>query len=385
MRRSARWQGWTRWAIAALLGLLARPGHADPAAELPAQVSASTEDSDPAWQLYQEATLALAEGNRAIAAERLEKLALEFPNHPATRLALPLRRILQVPVDKAVPEDPTAAELPTRLARAELVSFQTVAGLVAGASLCEATQCATARSTVLTVGVTAGTALTLSLLGTREGITSGQTLAIDSGTAWGLWQGIALDTVTYTQPDTFASNTFQDRNRRQGSFLLGGQLLGTGAGLLIATHATPRAGQVSLATSGGLWSGVVTALALNAMDFRGNDADWMMPLLVASDVGLGAGAYLASQVQVSRSRMLLIDSAGLLGMLLGVGVDIAIEGDSSRDVHAASAALIGTLAGLGGGVYLTRNWDLPALETSRVTPALQPLPGGAMLSVSGRF
>jgi hypothetical protein len=369
-----------------LVAALTRPVHAEPTeqpAPLPGPATPTQGESDPAWLLYQAATLALAEGDRAQALQRLEQLAAEFPGHPATRLAIPLRLTLERPREPE--EGPETPEHATRTARAELVSFQTMAGLVAGATLCEATGCQSARTTVLTFAVTSGTALGLSLLGTQDGITPGATLAIDSGTAWGIWHGGALNTITYTDPTNFTNQSFDDRDHRTGRFFLGGQLLGTGAGLAVAMYGQPHAGQVSLATSGGIWSGALAALALNAMDFRGTDAQWLTTLLVASDLGLGAGAFVSTKVATSRSRMLLIDSAGLLGMLLGMGLDVAVEGQANSQGRLFGAGLAGTLAGLGTGVYLTRHWDVPELASALVTPALQPVPGGAMLSLSGRF
>jgi len=95
--------------------------------------------------------------------------------------------------------------------------------------------------------------------------------------------------------------------------LLGGQLLGIGAGRLAWTELRPSAGDVALASSVGLWSGVVAALLIAEADTYGPT---MGTLLFCSDVGLIAGGLIASSAPMSRGRTLLLDADGLLGMPL---------------------------------------------------------------------
>ena len=123
--------------------------------------------------LLQEALDALAAGQRDAVRLALMRLADQHPDHPATRLAERALARLQSPT---AGEQPTAAaermdapERPTTTARAELVSFQTLAGLFVGLELCGYVNCETARSTVTTLGLTTALGLGLSLAGSRDG------------------------------------------------------------------------------------------------------------------------------------------------------------------------------------------------------------------------
>lgn len=338
---------------------------------------------DPAWALYQEATMALIGGDRHRAHALLDTLQAQHADHPAARLAAPARLALREDSPMRAGPDGEPVEQNSRTARAELVSFQTLGGLAAGVELCATVGCETVRTNVVTVAVTTGAGLGLSLWATREGITPGEALAINSATAWGFWQGLALQMATEPEVDNTNFNATRD-DRRIPRYLLAGQFAGTIGGIAIATYLQPRAGQVALANSAGVWSGAITLMSLLAADFRDDGRSTMGLLLAASDVGLILGSVAATQIETSRSRMLVIDSSGILGFLLGMGTLAVISPDRVEGRDVATAGLVGTLAGLGVGVWLTRGWDAPELQT-RFSPTLQPLPGGAMLSLSGAF
>jgi hypothetical protein len=136
-----------------------------------------------------------------------------------------------------------------------------------------------------------------------------------------------------------------------------------------------------MANSGGLWSGVVTALILSTLD--GDTKAFFGIESVVTGVGITSLALLSRTYSVSRGRMLLIDSGGILGALLG-GASVALLGGDSKPV--AIGAAFGTLAGLGLTTYITRDFDGPSTPEPEVTLAPTVLGhGGAGLMLGGRF
>ena len=101
-------------------------------------------------------------------------------------------------------------------------------------------------------------------------------------------------------------------------------------------------------------------------------------ILAAMNVGIIGGAFLADGVDISRGRVLLINTGGGLGLLLGAGVDVLIEGDGVSQSAIMTSMLIGAGAGLALTSWLTRNWDAP----SNAQMAVVPVAGGAVGSLS---
>jgi hypothetical protein len=347
-----------------------------------AQAPEARAPSDDDWQAYDEAFRALGGGRSDEAVRLLSAVVARNPRHPAARRAAALLARLHPP-QAAVPSDVDSdgvgsredlrTEEPTRGPRAELGLFQTFHGLAVGTELCILAGCNDPASVLLLDLAMAGAGLGISLGATSGGIRAGTVALLDSGVEWGAWNAIALG----VSANVSSGSHFAE-------LLLLGQGLGLGGGALLADRLHPTAGQVSLANTGGLWSGLLMLFIRGADDFGGSTRNITLSLLAASDVGLVGGSLLAASHPVTRGHALLIDAGGAAGALLGLGV-VALAGGDSTSRHTYFLGMVpGTLAGLGAAAYLARAWDAPSLP---VDVAITPAPDGSGLTavVAGRF
>jgi hypothetical protein len=331
--------------LIAWLGLsLGRGAHADEGAAVAAP-------GDVTWEVYHDAFRALAQGKLEDARRLLAVIVLSQPTHPAAALAKALLKQVGGPAPEpteTAPPDEVFHEKPTSLARAELASWQTLHGIAVGGDVCRILGCDDAALVALlsTAGGVAGIALSLSL--TEGGITPGKKSLLNWGPTWGAWNGAVL----------LYYRGVEDQ-RTIGLALLGTQAAGMGLGATLWPTIKPTDGQVSLATSGGIWAGVLTALAFGAGDFDVESENILLSTLLASDAGLLGGAYLARDWRMSRGRALLIDSGGIAGALGSMGIVVLVQGNAVDRVQLYRSMIPGTVVGLAAGAYLTRDWDLP--------------------------
>lgn len=314
---------------------------------------------------------ALVSGDDAKALKLFERVLADCPQHPyATELAR-LSRTRLVPGGRLATA--AASELGrephSSAARASLVVVQTLHGAAQGVLLCAIGDCSgQGYAAVSLLGAGAGAAS--SLLLTRGGVTDGQAAVINSGTVWGFWFGIA----TLLAFDLDGDNAF-------GAAILGGAGF-TGVGVLLAHLVSPTSGQVSLANSGGLWAGVVTALFVATSD--SNDMKRFFAVeLGATAAGILSMAILSKYVPVSRGRMLIIDAGGILGGLVGASAVYLTAGNDAGDSILVGSG-IGVLGGLALTTYLTRNFDIADAPQVTLAPLTTPR-GGTGISMVGRF
>lgn len=319
---------------------------------------------------YEAGFSSLVKGREQQALDAFERVLHACPQHPfASELARlvrarrgPGQQLALAAASVAGPESPSTG------ARASLTVVQTLHGAVQGVFLCAIADCDTRAGVAASLlGASVGAAS--SLLLTQNGLTTGQSGAINSGTLWGLWFGLA----TLVALDL-------DDDAAYASVMIGGAAF-TGAGILLAQFARPTAGQVSMANSGGLWAGVVMALLLATSDSSDTEAFFAVEIGTTA-VGLLSLGLLAHSFPVSQGRVLIIDAGGILGGLVGASVTYL------ADENAGDAILIGTslgvLAGLGTAAYLTRDFDAPDAPQATVVPALMGREG-AGVAVVGRF
>jgi hypothetical protein len=274
-------------------------------------------------------------------------------------------------VTQPVPEDfPSLplAETPSSSARLELIAGQALHGGVQGFLVCGLLRCdAMPHLGVSLLG--AGTGALGSWLLSRPGLTPGQAQVINAGSFWGTWFG-TLGAMLLALPT--------DR----GIGLMMGSSLGmTGVGLLFAHYGRPLSGQVSMANSGGLWAGILTAAFLGALSPNRSSELFLFAELLATSAGLTSMGLLSVFHPVSRGRMLLIDMGGLVGGLLGFFTPFILGANQLQPVLLSTG--VGMAVGLAGATLLTRGVDAP--EAPAVTLAPTALPGGAGLSLAGRF
>jgi hypothetical protein len=374
--------------LAGLLGLLAttasaqstasQPAEARPSATAPAPAPAALSApplptaADPCAQTesdYTEAFDDLVQGEDEKALAALERVLAVCPHHPYAGELARLARARLGPGAQLAEASLLTVEKPSGFARGSLVVWQTLHGATQGALLCAIADCeARAALGVSLLGAGAGAAV--SWLLSDGGVTSGQSGAINSGTTWGIWYGLATIGMLDLDGDTSAGAVMAS----MAGF--------TGMGVAVALLLVPTAGQVSLANSGGLWTGVVTALILATMD-NGDTKSFFAIESLVSTVGILSFAALAQNYPVSQGRVLLIDSGGVLGGLLGAATVALLGGDGDG---AAIGAGVGALAGLGFTTWLTRNFDTPASAGPQVSmgPSLLGQQGMGLM-VGGRF
>lgn len=369
----------------------AAPGQAEAVelfgSEVPAQPPAAPGGEPvadhPAWTAYHQAFLALSAGRRTECLEQLRHLQQTYATHPlAARATALLRELTATGSAREDGERPTSviAAIPgegrdgpaTSLSRAEFVVAQTIHGVGLGLELCLMAECDDSRAVGASMIAGGGVGLGLSLLLTGDGITPGHAALLNAGTAWGAASGFFFSGVI---------NPTTDEARVIPASMIAGQLAGLGLGHLIwrGTHAS--AGDVAIATSGGLWLDFVTLMVVGATFDGDLEPEAAFGALLASTaVGLGAGALIADQYPMSRGRVLIIDGGAAVGALVGVGAGLIIQSDESAPYFVLPA--IGAVGGLALTTYLTRNWDRDDNDLPQVAFGLSPWQGGGMFSGS---
>ncbi|MCP3136067.1 hypothetical protein [Pyxidicoccus xibeiensis] len=303
------------------------------------------------------------------ALDALQRALAACPHHPYASELVRLARARLAPggrLAEAAARD-TGPEARSDAALAGLTVVQTLHGATQGILLCAIADCGgQGFAAVSLLGAGAGAATTLLLA--RDGVTSGQGAVVNSGTVWGFWFGIAsLLAFDLSDDDALAA-------------VMAGGAGFTGVGILLAHYARPTPGQVSMANSGGLWAGVVTALLLLTSE-SDDERNFFALEMGATGVGIVSLAVLSRTVSVSRGRMLLIDAGGIIGGLLGATATYLAAGDNAGD-----PILVGTAAGVVSGLvlttYLTRNFDAPRdAPQALLTPAVVGRDGAGMALV----
>ncbi|MEN9796310.1 MAG: hypothetical protein RL653_6 [Pseudomonadota bacterium] len=369
-----------------------------------------------AWGLYEQAFADAAAGRDDMALLGLEELVRRFPGTGAALVGTELRRLvtgrktgspeamsgplkarleeLAPPARAPAPSVASAAaaaapvekkryaslaealrdEQPNNGARAELVLAQTLHGLTLGLETCFALNgCSTTQALAgaSLLGSAAGAGL--ALLYSRDGVTAGQALAINSGTAWGAWNTAILLSLA--------------GGELTGNSILGlmaaGQVVGTVAGHFAWAGLDLAAGDVALMNSVGLYAGMTTVLTLIAAGGGQFGATAVTGvLLAATDVGLVAGYLVSRQYPLGRGRVLVMDAGALLGGLLGSSVVFLATFNGQA---AAVGAIAGGLGGIAAGLHITRNLDLEWAGLPVQVGLMPTQYGGGGLAVTGRF
>lgn len=365
----------------------------DAAAAVPPAEAAS---DDLAAELYELAFDALAQGQREHAIELLTEIDTHHAEHRLAARARELLAILAADLEAAVappvvhaqatqvqPEQagaPRTQPKTTGTARAELVFFQTLNGLSLGLELCAAADCRDARPWALAALGGAGAGLGISLYASRHGIAPGLARALTTGTEWGAFNGLMVGA------STNSSYYGSDEDEHLALSLLLGQILGMGAGGALYSVLTPSTGQVSLTSSGGLWATAAAGLVLLMVADDVDDSAVFWTLMAAGDLGLIAGAALASVAPMSASRVLLIDAGGLVGTLGGVGMSVLLQGDDATPGGVGALGLVGLAAGLSLTWYATRDWDKNAdQDATDLALGLKPAQGGVLATARMQF
>ncbi len=268
---------------------------------------------------------------------------------------------------------------PTPGARTELMLFQTAHGVLLGSELCLAFDCDGITEWSAMIGLGGGLGLLSSYALSRDGVTPGRSMMLNSGFLWGLWHGAAIQgalDAEFLDPDAdrFASGQFS-------AGLIAGQLGGMGLAYALDELLEPTAADVSTANTVGLWSGLLAFAAQGAVRFPGSDEATWLVTLIASDLGAVGGGLLARYYPMSRSRALVLNAGGLLGAVVGVGTQTIWQDPELEDRSLYLAGGIGAAVGLGVAVWLTQEWDWEVPGRLSVVPTT----GGAYAGFSMDF
>ena len=323
------------------------PGPPAPAMPASADTAPAVDPrNDAVWQLYHEVFAAMMQGQRTRARDLATALLRDHPDHPATRLVRSAQLGLAPGAvddraDTAEPRD--SRETASRGARAELALFQSLHGIAIGIETCVAINCDSGQA-ILGLPLAGGAIGVLAALSVHD-LTSGERALLNSGTVWGAVNAGLL----------LASGSDHD-----GKTDALGLIAGQGAGLVVGSalfRLHPTAGQVALASSGGVWIGALTALTHEAIGAGLDPHERALGELIAIDVGIAAGAYAASRwPALSRAQTLVLDAGGIVGAVAGGSLGVLIAGNTS-DRPVPGLAAVGAAVGLGAAAYFTRDWS----------------------------
>jgi len=216
-------------------------------------------------------------------------------------------------------------------------------------------------------------------LGVPSDVPVGYSSYIIGSTLIGAFNGAMVASI-FAGDDCFAESSSEDLDGDgmpdgeacNDNTVSGVALAAGAAGLLFsattAARFKPDAGDAALINSGAMWGIASGALFWASFD---TDEEVLEPMLLAGvNLGVTVGAVLASRAEVSRSRMALIDLAGLGGTVGGFALGQAFDSESERLSH---FSLIGMATGLIVGTWLTRSLDEPNVK---IQPGVSPAPNG---------
>jgi hypothetical protein len=204
----------------------------------------------------------------------------------------------------------------------------------------------------------------------------GQTSLMIGGRMWGGVEGFSVAAMIYGGQ--------VDAHRREISLVTVASSVTIGVGTaILAGKLDLSPGDAALVNSGAIWgtaTGVLSYLAF------GQEQRLLGPLLFAGlNVGLLAGSGLATQLELKRGHVAMIDLSGLAGLVTGVALANAVK-LASDDQQVARFGLGGMVLGLVAGAILTSGSDEEPGVTATTGVAVD---GGGRLvptfGVTGRF
>ena len=171
-------------------------------------------------------------------------------------------------------------------------------------------------------------------------------------------------------------------------FVAAGGALGAGAGIYYAKVAKPSEGDVAMTNSLGAY-GTTAGLMVAVMMSPPRADAYSLNAVIGSLGGLGVGLYLNDRFEMSRGRTLRID----LGATAGVATTWALlyplikdDGTNNDEQFAGFFSTVTMAGGIGLAYYLTRNYDKK--KSDRLLDDGDPYPASAGLirrSGNGRW
>lgn len=217
--------------------------------------------------------------------------------------------------------------------------------------------------------------------GVPQSITSGMYLGFEEAMVWTLWK--QASTNYYDEWSTATVATLMWSGAAAGA--LAGGIIGNAYGT------TP--GRASFLHSAGLWSAAIAGTLAAAINGDNNKADdyGLLSAAIALNAGVVAGGLWASSANPSIARVRFIDLGGFSGALLFGGLYFSVR-DRHTGMAGEMAALgLGMAAGVGLGMFWTRNMEPDEPRRGResvlssLRPSVAPAPNGSgmLVGVSG--
>jgi hypothetical protein len=192
-------------------------------------------------------------------------------------------------------------------------------------------------------------------------ITKGQARIISLGGWFGTWQGLG-----------WAGLGDGDGDAVVASGVVAG-LAGMGLAISLSHAVHFSEGHAEITNSAmywGAWYGLVESSITGRIDDTEDSP--LIDMLVGSGAGVIIAGIGASGAQLTESRMRLISLSGILGAAIGGGLILLAESDEgSTNMFILGC---GSAAGLGLGVYWTRNYDKKEdFAATQEGPAVEPV------------
>ena len=214
-------------------------------------------------------------------------------------------------------------------------------------------------------------------------LTEGQARAITFGGTWGTWQGLGWAEVLELGAQEYCNDgdCYRDGGPSSeatfGAMVLGG-LSGATAGALLAKNEIPS-GLASTVNYGALWGTWFGFAASILLDFDEDDQP-LTGALLGGNAGLLTTALLAPGWNMSRNRARLINTAGIIGGVGGLGLDLLFQPGDEK--VAVAIPFVTSIIGLAIGAVTSS--DNP--QESTILGDRQGSSSGALLKLDeGRF
>ncbi|MBM3242654.1 hypothetical protein FJZ31_40860 [Candidatus Poribacteria bacterium] len=173
-------------------------------------------------------------------------------------------------------------------------------------------------------------------------LNDGQASLINLGGAWGVWQAVGTAVIADV-----------DYKGVVGASMAGG-IIGLALSGSIVHGRDISPGDATMINFGGIWGTWFALCGAMVADVEEGD-NILASAMIGGDTGLLTMAALSPKLNMSRARARLINIAGIVGTLYGIGTNVLFEIDSKRNFWGVMG--IGSALGLAAGVYFTRNYD----------------------------
>lgn len=263
----------------------------------------------------------------------LERLVQYYPGTPASQKAQAWR-------DSLVALPPRADQS----GRVGVVVFSTLYGTWLGVAIPIIAEADDPKAFVasMMVGSTAGLLMSLNATKARA-ISDGRASLINFGGWFGTWQGIA-----------WSNAAGVDDGRDIVSSAVFGGLAGLGTSIILTANRNIRPGYATLVNFGGIWGSWFALCIAEIADLQRSETEFGF-IAAGGDIGILTTAIAAKNTPMSRGRARLINIAGIVGTVFGLGTAVLAEVDKAEATFAIMGA--GSIAGLLIGGSATKNYD----------------------------